>query len=70
MKNVVLTVEGMTCQGCAKGVVKALTAVAGVADAQVDWADKRADVAFDESQTQPAVLIEAIEDAGFEAQLR
>lgn len=69
MQNITLTIGGMTCQGCANGVSRALKSVAGVAQVQVDLAAHRAEVAFDATQTNTAALIEAVEDAGFEASL-
>lgn len=69
MQNVVFNIGGMTCQGCANGVSRALNSVAGVAQVQVDLAAHRAEVAFDATQTNTAALIEAVEDAGFEASL-
>ena len=36
MQNITLTIGGMTCQGCANGVSRALKSVAGVDQVQVD----------------------------------
>ena len=69
MQNITLTIVGMTCQGCANGVSRALKSVARVPQVQVDLAAHRAEVAFDATQTNTAALIEAVEDAGFEASL-
>ena len=69
MQNITLTIVGMTCQGCANGVSRALKSVAGVDQVQVDLAAHRAEVAFDATQTNTAALIEAVEDAGFDASL-
>ena len=69
MQNITLTIGGMTCQGCANGVSRALKSVAGVEQVQVDLAAHRAKVAFDATQTNTVALIEAVEDVGFEASL-
>ncbi|WP_037586095.1 heavy-metal-associated domain-containing protein [Stenoxybacter acetivorans] len=67
MKNISLNISGMTCQGCAKTVVRVLEAVNGVQSAAVDLAAERADIVFDEAQTNVSVLVNAVEDAGFDA---
>lgn len=61
-----LTVEGMTCGGCAKSVTSALEAVAGVQSARVDLEGGAVSVAYDPAQTKPEAFVEAIEDAGFD----
>ena len=67
MENTVINVDGMSCGGCVKNVTGALQAIAGVAQVEVSLDEKRANVAFDASQTTRDVLMAAIEDAGFDA---
>lgn len=67
MHNIVLNIDGMSCQHCADSVSKTLGAVAGVKEAQVDWAAGRAVVQCDADQTTAAVLVAALEEAGFDA---
>ncbi|MPY87813.1 MAG: hypothetical protein GEU99_07825 [Luteitalea sp.] len=43
-QRVALTVGGMTCDHCAATVRRALAAVPGVEQADVSFADKRADI--------------------------
>jgi Au+-exporting ATPase len=62
-----LSIEGMTCASCVGRVERSLAAVPGVADAAVNLATERARVSGDQSAYQVADLIEAIEDAGFDA---
>jgi copper chaperone len=67
VENTVINVDGMSCGGCVKNVTGALQAIAGVAQVEVSLDEKRANVAFDASQTTRDVLMAAIEDAGFDA---
>lgn len=61
-----LHIDGMTCQGCVKSVTRALQAVNGVSNVQVDLASGKADVDFNDQQTTLSALTEAVEDAGFD----
>ena len=69
MQTITLNIGGMTCGGCAKSVTRILEGVNGVAKAEVSLEQKNAVVEFDPAQTDPAVLIEAVEDGGFDAAL-
>ncbi len=48
-------------------VTAALRGVDGVSDAQVSLAEKRAVVTYDPARTQPAALVAAIREAGYQA---
>ncbi|MBL8898627.1 MAG: copper-translocating P-type ATPase [Planctomycetes bacterium] len=61
-----LDVQGMTCMGCAGRVERALRAVPGVRDAQVNFALRRASVDIDPQRTSFAPLAEALRDAGYD----
>lgn len=66
----VFRVEGMTCDGCARHVTKALQAVTGVERAQVaSWKSGVAIVMADEEVTEKS-LTDAVRDAGYRAILR
>ena len=67
MENVVIKVGGMSCQGCVKSVTGALTAVPGVAAAEVSLERGEAKVAFDPAQVDVTRLRQAVDDAGFDA---
>lgn len=67
MKTIILTVEGMTCGGCVKSVTRVLEGLSGVSQVEVSLEKHNAEITFDESQVNVAQLIEAIEDAGFDA---
>lgn len=59
-----LDIEGMTCASCATRVEKALNAVEGV-EASVNYATERATIV--KGSVEPAVLLGAIENAGYHA---
>jgi Cu+-exporting ATPase len=63
-----LTITGMTCASCSARVEKALAKVAGVLDASVNLATEQATVSVARG-TSAAVLIAAVERAGYGAQL-
>jgi len=67
MASVHLTVTGMTCGHCQKKVQGALEGVDGVYSAYVDLAGGSADVDFDESRTDAAALVAAVEAVGYGA---
>ena len=67
MATVTLNIDGMTCGGCVKSVTKVLNGLDGVRSATVSLENKKAQVEFDEGKIQIAQLVEAVEDAGFDA---
>lgn len=62
MGQMVLKVEGMTCNHCKMHVEKALRGVNGVADAQVDLAKGEAAVTGEANRED---LVKAVEEAGY-----
>lgn len=60
--NVVLSISGMTCGGCAATVTRVLSRVPGVTAAEVDFASGRAVVT---GGARPNDLIAAVEAAGY-----
>jgi copper chaperone CopZ len=64
-KTIRLKVEGMTCQGCAKGVQRALTGVKGVKTVEVNFEAQTADVTG--ADLDVAALIKAVDDSGYKA---
>ena len=68
MKEVVLKIKGMHCEGCSTRLEKVLNNQDGVEEANVSLEDAKADVKYDENQIGLDELKEAIEDAGFEAE--
>lgn len=61
-----LTVRGMTCANCARGVERALTATPGVTKAVVELQSERAYVEYDPALVKPEVLANAVRELGYE----
>ncbi|RRV71020.1 copper-translocating P-type ATPase [Stutzerimonas stutzeri] len=66
VQNIELNIEGMTCASCVGRVERALLKVSGVRSAAVNLASERAHVEVI-GTPDPAVLIQAIEAAGYKA---
>ena len=63
MMTATYSVLGMTCQGCANSVIKAIAAAAPGAQTVVDLEAKQISV---EGCDDQAVIAQAVDDAGFE----
>jgi len=66
MEEAVLTVRGMSCQGCVRNVTQILTGLAGVDQVEVSLAEGSARVLYDPQVVSLERLAEVIDDAGFE----
>lgn len=66
-QELTLALGGMTCAACAFAVKAALNTLDGVHEAKVSYREKQATVSFDPSLVTPEAMIQAIQDAGFEA---
>ncbi|XP_010255417.1 PREDICTED: probable copper-transporting ATPase HMA5 [Nelumbo nucifera] len=60
-------IKGMTCTSCSRAVESALQGINGVQNAQVALATEEAEIRYDSKIVSHNQLLEAIEDAGFEA---
>ncbi len=67
METTTIKVGGMSCGGCVKSVTGVLTALDGVAKAEVSLDKGEAAVEFDAAKVTREQLAGAIEDAGFDA---
>ncbi|MFC1655805.1 heavy metal translocating P-type ATPase [Patescibacteria group bacterium] len=67
MKTIHLKITGMTCGSCAKLNESAVLEVKGVKNAQVNIANNKAQVEFDEKTTNIEEIIKAVEHAGYGA---
>ncbi|MCC6931552.1 MAG: heavy-metal-associated domain-containing protein [Gemmatimonadaceae bacterium] len=65
MERVTLKVDGMSCGHCVKAVQTALAGVDGAVAESVQIG--RAVVAFDAEKTSLGALIDAVQDAGYDA---
>ena len=69
METLTLNIGGMTCGGCVKSVTRILENTEGVVKAEVSLENKNAIIEFDPAKTNPAALIEAVEEGGYDAAL-
>ncbi|GIW15484.1 MAG: hypothetical protein KatS3mg063_1337 [Tepidiforma sp.] len=67
-QTIELSITGMTCDHCVNAVTGALKSVPGVQDAVVSLAEKAARVTGE--NLDPAKLIEAVKEEGYEAATR
>src|SRR5688572_4084815 len=63
--KITLPVDGMTCAACQANVQRALTAAPGVKKAAVNLMMHEATVHYDPATTDPAKLVEAINETGY-----
>jgi copper chaperone CopZ len=69
MKTQLLKVTGMTCSGCVQSITRALKAVAGVDQVEVNLPTGETSVQFDETLATSAQLLVAVSTAGFGVEL-
>ena len=67
METMVLKVSGMSCGGCVKSVTGVLEALPGVTKADVSLEKNEATVSYDAARVGREQMVQAIDDAGFEA---
>ncbi|SLN42433.1 Copper-transporting P-type ATPase [Roseovarius albus] len=67
METVRLDIGGLSCAGCAGRTERALNAVPGVESATVNFASSTALVEFPKGRVDTNALINAVEDAGYQA---
>jgi Cu+-exporting ATPase len=66
--RVELPITGMTCASCANRIEKRLNKLEGV-EASVNYATEKASVSYDGESVKPEELVEAVEEAGYQAVL-
>ena len=62
-----IRIEGMHCHKCEQAISKALTALPGVHEVEVDFNSGQASVLFDGGQVTVAQMMEAVNGAGYQA---
>ncbi len=65
MKEIVLNVKGMMCEGCENRVKKAISMLDGVKNVTADHNTGKVSIVFD-GQINRDSIIETIEDIGYE----
>ncbi len=69
-QKVQLTIEGMTCaETCPLAVRTTLKKLVGVASVDLDYAEKRATVAYDPAQVNPEQLVQAVAGLGYQVKV-
>ena len=61
-----MTIRGMTCGNCARGVERTLSATPGVTKAAVDLQGASATVSYDGGKVTPEALAAAVRQLGYE----
>ncbi|KAL3523129.1 hypothetical protein ACH5RR_015963 [Cinchona calisaya] len=69
LKRIQVRITGMTCAACSNSVEAALSGLNGVVKASVALLQNKADVIFDPSLVKDEDIKNAVEDAGFEAEI-
>ena len=64
LEQIELPIEGMTCAACASRIEKNLNKLPGV-EAVVNFANEKAHVNYDATQTGTDKLVKTVEKAGF-----
>lgn len=67
LKTVIIPIEGMSCSACAARIRRALTAIDGVEDVEVNLADRNARVRFAPSKLSLDRLVSAVNGLGYHA---
>lgn len=62
-----IRVDGMHCHKCEKAISKALNALPGVFEVEVDFASALVSVLFDRDQVTVPQLMEAVNQSGYQA---
>ncbi|MBU3142485.1 heavy metal translocating P-type ATPase [Clostridium sp. CF012] len=65
--NKTMKIEGMTCASCAKAVERATRKLAGVTEANVNYATEKLIISYDPSKVKIIDIKKAIEKAGYKA---
>jgi Cu+-exporting ATPase len=64
-KNITIPVTGMTCANCALNIERGIKKLAGITEANVNFATEQASVSFDPDEIQIQDVVEKIHDAGY-----
>ena len=67
--TVVISIDGMSCVGCAGAVESTIREVDGVAEVTVDYDRRQASIRLADTNVAPATLVAAVEDAGYKARV-
>lgn len=68
-RRITIPIGGMHCAACAAAIERALSKIEGVKHAAVNFAAENAAVIFDPAKADPAVIVQAVREAGYEPRL-
>lgn len=68
MNNVKFTISGMSCNGCAASISRAVGRLDGVKKAEADYPKGSAQIEYNEKLVSKERLIELIEDLGYKVE--
>lgn len=69
-ERAIITVEGMSCANCAKGIKAMLKRTPGVITVEVSFERREAVVDYDADQTSREKIVEAINKLGYKASVK
>ena len=67
MKNLILSIDGMTCSACSNGLEKYLNKQNGIFNASVNLVMANATVTYDEKILNQEIIEKYIKQAGFKS---
>ncbi|MFP4009096.1 MAG: cation transporter, partial [Spirulinaceae cyanobacterium] len=67
MEKQILQLQGMSCASCSSRVEKAIQAVPGVLECNVNFGAEQASIEFDQHQANVERIQQAVRDAGYQA---
>ncbi|AIG28400.1 copper chaperone CopZ [Brevibacillus sp. 7WMA2] len=68
MENVVLQVQGMSCNHCVQAIEKAVGNLEGVTSVKVRLSEAEVDVAYDSTKVTVEAIKETIDDQGYDVE--
>ena len=69
MKNISVSIKGMSCTSCASHIEKSLSALPGVEKVKVDFVTKQADISGNKLPSEKDIL-QNIEQQGYEGSIK
>ncbi len=64
---VTMSIEGMDCKACAKGVEGSLASIKGVRKANVEYEQGKAMIEYDPAMVKPNAFVDRVNESGFTA---
>lgn len=69
-EHVVIAIEGMSCDNCARGIKAMLKRTAGVISAEVSFERREAMVDYDTERTTREKILEVVNNMGYKARVK